>query len=353
MTERIQRIRRILAEKNLDGLMLTGEVSRMYATGLKASSGVVLFTPRENILITDFRYIEAAKAAASGQYTVEQSGIERKAPDIVYEKMRRGKRLGVEADVLTMRSAESWKKGFKLIPVEDGLRALRAVKDPSEIERMRTAQRIGEKTLAEVLPMLRPGVTERTVCAEIVYRLLKNGAEKTRFDPIVASGPNGSKPHAEPTDRVIGHGDFVTLDFGCVYKGYCSDMTRTVAIGEASEEMRKVYRIVLEAQKAGVAAAKAGTVGKDIDAAARKIIADAGYGQMFGHGFGHGLGLEIHEPPNANPGEKNPLPAGAVISAEPGIYLPGRFGVRIEDVIVLTETGCENLTSAPKELLAL
>jgi len=353
MTERIRRIRNILNEKKLDGLMLTGEVSRVYATGLKSSSGVVLFTPKESILITDFRYIEAARACSNGVYTVEQSGIERKAPDIVCEVMRRGKRLGVEADVLTMRSAESWKKGFKLIPVEDNLRALRAVKDPSEIERMREAQRISEQTLTEVLPMLRPGVTERAVCAEIVYRLLKNGAEKTSFDPIVASGPNGSKPHAEPTDRAIERGDFVTMDFGCVYKGYCSDMTRTVAIGEASEEMRKVYQIVLEAQKAGIAAAKAGVVGKNIDAAARNLITDAGYGGAFGHGFGHGLGLEIHEPPNANPGETNPLPAGAVISAEPGIYLPGRFGVRIEDVIVLTETGCENLTSAPKELLVL
>jgi Xaa-Pro aminopeptidase len=321
----------------------------------------VLVTPEKSVFITDFRYIETARATLDGLFAVEQNTMERRPSAIVHEVLPRAPRLGLEADVLTLKSAESWTKAFagagnksvKLIPAEDDVRALRAVKDDAEIEAMRQAQRIAEKMLDEILPLLRPGVTERAVCAEIVYRLLKNGAEKPSFDPIVASGPNSSMPHAVPSDRAIERGDFVTLDFGCVYRGYCSDMTRTVAVGEATEEMRKVYGIVLEAQAVGIAAAKAGMIGKDIDAAARKVITDAGYGDYFGHGFGHGLGLEVHEPPNANPSEEKELPAGAVISAEPGIYLPGRFGVRIEDVVVLTAAGCENLMLAPKDLLIL
>ena len=173
------------------------------------------------------------------------------------------------------------------------------------------------------------------------------------FDPIVASGPNGSMPHAVPTDRKIQDGDFVTMDFGCIYQGYCSDMTRTVAVGHVTEEMEKVYNVVLQAQLAGIAAAKAGATGHDVDAAARKVIEDAGYGPYFGHSFGHSVGVEIHEGPNATPSNDKPLPAGAVISAEPGIYLPGKLGVRIEDVLYLTPEGCQNLTLAPKELVIL
>ncbi|MDR1669582.1 MAG: Xaa-Pro peptidase family protein [Oscillospiraceae bacterium] len=362
MTGRLERIRAIIAEQKLDALMLTGEVSRFYATGLRSSAGVALFTPEKNVFITDFRYIEAARAKLGGSFTVEMSELARKQTKIVCEYLPRAKKIGVEGDVITLRAADAWKKelaenglkGVKLIPAGAGVHALRAVKEPRELDAMRRAQQIAEHALEEVLRgFLRPGVTERAVCAELVYRMLKGGAEKVSFDPIVVSGANGSLPHGEPSGRVIERGDFVTIDIGCVTGGYCSDMTRTVAVGEATEEMRAVYGIVLEAQKAGIAAAKAGVAGKEIDAAARAVITDAGYGAFFGHGFGHGLGLEIHEPPNASPSEERALPAGAVISAEPGIYLPGRFGVRIEDVVVLTEGGCENLTNAPKELRIL
>ncbi|MCL2002781.1 MAG: Xaa-Pro peptidase family protein [Oscillospiraceae bacterium] len=361
MTERLQKIRSMLAEKDLDGLMLTGDVSRFYASGMRTSAGVVLITPLDGVFITDFRYAEAARAKLGGLFRVEQNTVERKTAKIILEFLPRVRRLGVEADVLTLKGAEGWKKSFadlgckavKLIPAEDGIHALRAVKDSSEIDAMRQAQRIAERTLDEILPLLRPGTTERAVCAEIVYRLIQNGAEKPSFDPIVASGPNGSMPHAVPSGRAIQKGDFVTMDFGCVYNGYCSDMTRTVAVGGADGKMREVYSLVLAAQVAGIAAARAGAVGKDIDAAARNIITAAGYGDNFGHGFGHGLGLEVHESPNANPAEEKALPAGAVISAEPGVYLPGKFGVRIEDVLVLTETGCENLMTAPKELVVV
>ena len=171
------------------------------------------------------------------------------------------------------------------------------------------------------------------------------------FDPIVVSGPNTSLPHGVAGERKIQEGDFVTMDFGCLYHGYCSDMTRTVAVGYATEEMKKVYNTVLEAQLAGIAATKAGVIGKEIDGAARKVITDAGYGQYFGHGYGHSLGLEVHEGPNPNPGNSNPMPAGAVCSAEPGIYIPGKFGVRIEDVTIVRENGAEIITGSPKNLI--
>ena len=173
------------------------------------------------------------------------------------------------------------------------------------------------------------------------------------FDPIVVSGPNGSLPHGVPSEKEIQAGEFGTMDFGCIYKGYCSDMTRTVAVGFVTEEMQKVYDTVLQAQLAGIAAAHAGATGKEVDGAARSVIDTAGYGAYFGHSFGHGVGVEIHESPNASPMNEKPMPAGAVISAEPGIYLPGKLGVRIEDVIILTEEGCRNITKTPKDLLIL
>ena len=218
---------------------------------------------------------------------------------------------------------------------------------------MTAAQRIAERALKDILKELRPGVTEREIAARLQYLMLHYGAENMSFDPIVVSGPNGSLPHGVPSEKEIRPGEFVTMDFGCIYHGYCSDMTRTVAVGSVTEEMRTVYETVLAAQQAGIAAARAGVTGKEVDGAARRVIADAGYEKYFGHGFGHGVGVEIHEEPRASSTNDAPLPAGAVISAEPGIYLPGKLGVRIEDVIVLTENGCENLTRAPKELLVL
>ena len=196
-------------------------------------------------------------------------------------------------------------------------------------------------------------MTEKELQAELIYCLYKNGAEGPSFDPIVVSGPNTSLPHGVATDRVIQEGDFITMDFGVLYNGYCSDMTRTVAVGYVTEEMEKVYNTVLKAQLAGIAVTKAGVTSKEVDGAARQVIADAGYGAYFGHGYGHSLGLEVHEAPNCNPGGETPMQVGVVSSAEPGIYLPGKFGVRIEDVVVFTEDGCENITKSPKNLIIL
>ena len=196
-------------------------------------------------------------------------------------------------------------------------------------------------------------MTELELQAELIYCLYKNGATGLAFDPIVVSGPNTSLPHGVAGERRVQEGDFITMDFGASYMGYCSDMTRTVAIGFATEEMQKVYNTVLEAQLAGLAASKAGVPGKDIDGAARKVITDAGYGDYFGHGYGHSRGLEVHESPSPNGRNSEGMPVGSVASAEPGIYLPGKFGVRIEDVVIFTADGCENITRSPKNLIIL
>ena len=218
---------------------------------------------------------------------------------------------------------------------------------------MRRAQAITDEAFKAVLNFIRPGMTEQEIAARLVYEMLRRGGEKVSFDPIVAAGANGSKPHAVPGGTVVETGMFITMDFGCKVNGYCSDMTRTVALGQPTEEMEQVYATVLAAQKAGINAARAWVPGKEVDEAARRIIREAGYGEYFTHSFGHSLGVDIHESPNASPSEDRLLPVGAVISAEPGIYLPGRFGVRIEDVLILKEGGCEDMTQSPKDLIVL
>ena len=267
------------------------------------------------------------------------------------------KRVGFESAAVSVaqhrRWQESFLKGCELIPAQELLDGLRASKDEEEIAAMLQAQKITDAAFGEILNYIRPGLTEQEVAARLVYELLRRGARKVSFDPIVAAGANGSMPHAVPGETVIQKGMFVTMDFGCVYDGYCSDMTRTVAVGQPTQEMERVYETVLAAQKAGIAAARAGMPGRELDAAARKVIEEAGYGDYFTHSFGHSLGLEIHESPNASPSETRPLPVGTVISAEPGIYLPGRFGVRIEDVLVLEEGGCRDIAQSPKNLIVL
>ena len=257
--------------------------------------------------------------------------------------------------MLTYAEYMSWASALHAAAVrlEDGVERLRVCKEDDEVHKIVAAQRIAEQALEEVLNDIKVGVTEKEIAARLTYLMLHYGAENMSFDPIVVSGANSSKPHGVPTEKPIEAGDFVTMDFGCIVDGYCSDMTRTVAVGHVTDEMQTVYDTVLNAQLAGIACCKAGVTGRDVDGAARKVIADAGYGDAFGHGFGHGVGLEIHEAPTAGPRGEAPLPAGSIVTAEPGIYLPGRFGVRIEDMLYVIEDGCINLTEAPKQLVIL
>ena len=353
-----KKIAAALEAHQLDAVLLTCEANRFYASGFHSTGtdGVALVTREGNFYFTDSRYIEAAHNKVQDA-EIAMTDAAHPYVDLINAAMEKThvQKLGFEDAYMTVADYRHYSEKLhcQLVPATELLISLRQSKDEEEIQRMIAAQRIAEAALDQIVKEIRPGVTEKEIAARLQYLMLAGGAENMSFDPIVASGPNGSMPHAVPTDRKIQDGDFVTMDFGCIYQGYCSDMTRTVAVGRVTEEMEKVYNVVLQAQLAGIAAAKAGATGHDVDAAARKVIEDAGYGPYFGHSFGHSVGVEIHESPNATPANNKPLPLGAAVSAEPGIYLPGRFGVRIEDVVVLQEGGCQDITLAKKDLLIL
>ncbi len=345
-----------LLQADVDALLLTSATHRFYASCARIDEGIALICREAAYYFTDSRYLEAAQKTLDG-FTVAEVGRTHSYASRIGEALRAHnvKTLGFEEEDMTHGAFLRWHEALAadLIPMSKQISALRQVKEPWELERMRKAQKITDKTFADLLKIIEVGMTERDLAAELVYRLSKNGADGLAFDPIVVTGAKTSMPHGVPGDQMILPGDFLTMDFGATYQGYCSDMTRTVAIGYATEEMRKVYDTVLQAQAGGLAATKAGVRGCGIDGAARAVIESAGYGTYFGHGYGHSLGLEIHEAPNPNPSNLSPMPAGAICSAEPGIYLPGRFGVRIEDVVIITDDGCENITQSPKELLIL
>ncbi len=344
-----------LPEYDLDAMLITSEPGERYALNFHGE-GLVLVTKNGTHYSTDGRYIEAAQAQITGAnilLTSREKGHIALAEEFI--KANNLEKVGFESGYMSVDTYHDYAEKLPclLVPAQKLVDELRAAKDADEMENMRQAQRITDAAFQEILKFIQPGMTEQEVAARLVYELLRLGGERVSFDPIVAAGPNGSKPHAIPGNTVIENGMFLTMDFGCVYGGYCSDMTRTIAVGQPTEEMVKVYNTVLQAQLAGIAAAKAGVTGREVDAAARKVIDDAGYGQYFSHSFGHSLGLEIHEAPNAAPTSEVPFPVGAAISAEPGIYIPGQFGIRIEDVLFLNESGCENITASPKELIVL
>ena len=343
-----------LLSGEVDGLLLTSRYSRHYGAEYDIAEGVAVVTKKGCRYFTDNRYTEAAENGIKGfeVLDVAKGGGYVKCINQCIEDFGITT-LGFEENYLTVAEYMMYEKGVnaKLVPFTKEINGFRAVKEAWELDVMRKAQDITDKAFAEVCPRIKVGMTELELQAELIYCLYKNGATGLAFDPIVVSGPNSSLPHGVASERVIQEGDFVTMDFGALYNGYCADMTRTVAVGFATEEMQTVYNTVLQAQLAGLAASRAGVPGKDIDGAARKVISDAGYGQYFGHGYGHSLGLEIHENPSPNARNDKPMPVGAVASAEPGIYLPGKFGVRIEDTCVYLEDGIEILTKSPKNLI--
>lgn len=244
-------------------------------------------------------------------------------------------------------------KSFNLIIAGNLINEPRMVKDDDELKLLRRAEQIGDEAFSHILTILKPGITESEISLELEFFMKRQGASKLSFDTIVASGPNSSMPHAQVTDRVIQNGDFVTMDFGCVYKGYCSDMTRTVAIGEPTDEMKKVYQVVLDANLRAMDGIRSGVICSDIDSLARDYIKEHGYGEYFGHGLGHGVGLYIHEEPRFSPKCHVVTKENMTITDEPGIYLPGRFGVRIEDLVLVKKDGCEKLSKSPKELIII
>ncbi|MEG1857775.1 MAG: aminopeptidase P family protein [Pseudoflavonifractor sp.] len=350
----LKKIAAKLPDYGLDAMLITSEPGEFYAIGFHGE-GVALVTQEGNYYFTDARYIEACRNRVSDCAIAapEDRSYREEVKDLV--EKHGIQRLGFEDGSMSVRAHSAWTQTVSatLVPANALLDELRIAKDQEEIRRMIQAQRISERAFEEILTFIKPGATEKEIAARLEYDMLRFGAEKMSFDPIVASGSNGSMPHAIPGDKQVRNGEFITMDFGCKFGGYCSDMTRTIALGEPTEEMRKVYGIVLDAQLAGIAAAKANAFGCEVDGAARKLIADAGYGAYFGHGLGHSLGIEIHEDPRFSTAWKELIEAGAVLSVEPGIYLPGRFGVRIEDVVILTEGGCQVITKSPKQLIVL
>ena len=345
-----------LLNEEVDGLLLTSRYSRYYGAEFDIAEGVAVVTKAGCRYFTDSRYIESAQNGIKGFEVLEinsSASYTQRLNDAIADFGVTT--LGFEEDYLSMAEYMSYEQmlNAKLVPFNKQINGFRSIKEDWELELMVKAQEITDTAFAEVLTKIKAGMTEKELAAELLYCLLKNGGEGLAFDPIVVSGPNTSLPHGDPGERVLQEGDFITLDFGAMYHGYCADMTRTVALGYATEEMKKVYDTVLKAQLAGIAASKAGVPGKDIDAAARNVIAEAGYGAYFGHGYGHSLGLEVHEAPSPNARNDQPMPVNSVASAEPGIYLPGKFGVRIEDVVIFKEDGCVDITKSPKNLIII
>ena len=345
--------------KDIDGGIIESPAARQYFTGFNADSGYLIVSKNGNVFLTDSRYIEAAQAQVDCCDVVLLTDAKTQIPK--YLKKFNCSSVAIEARHVTVSGLRDYSKMFKaddFKAVFDNrfdkfIRYLRCAKREEEIKHIKAAQAIAQAAYDNAVRYIKPGMTEREVALALDFHMLRNGAEKVSFDTIVVSGKKTSLPHGVPSDKKIEFGDFVTMDFGAVVNGYHSDMTRTIAIGEASDEMAEIYSIVLEAQTAAIEKAAAGVVAKDVDAAARSVIEQAGYGKYFGHSTGHGVGVEIHEDPSISSVNEYVLCEGNVITAEPGIYIPNKFGVRIEDMLLITADGCENLTSTPKELTVI
>lgn len=340
-----------------DAALIFSEENRRYFTEFPSSDGALLVYGNTALFFTDSRYTEAAAKCIGEEAVIDSSNLYEKLEKIFTENSV--KKIAVENNKLTLAEFETLKKklpGFEFDTTDalaKAIEEIRIVKTDDEIEKIKAAQKIAEDAFSHMLTFIKPGMTEKEVSLELDFYMLSHGAEAISFETIAVAGAKSSMPHGVPGDNVLQKGDFLTLDFGAVVDGYHSDMTRTVAIGEVSEEMKKVYATVLEAQTKALDALKDGITGVEADKIARDIIEDAGYGKNFGHGLGHGVGVEIHESPNLSPRSSHTLKAGHAVTVEPGIYLPGRFGVRIEDMAVITGDGCINLTTCPKELIII
>ena len=353
------RLRQLASVIDNDCALITSDVNRRYLTGMKSSAGCILLFKEKAYFIIDFRYIEKAKKLLENDDFIEV--ILQDKLYLQLEKLMKKHNAGtvsIENMTMTVSQLNTFKEKLKFSVdagngLSDKINSLRMVKTDEETECMIKAQRIAEAGLEHMFGFIDTGRTEREIQLELDYFMLKNGAEALSFDTIALSGKNTSLPHGVPGEKKIEKGDFVLLDYGAVVDGYHSDMTRTLCVGEPSEKMKEVYSIVLEAQLAGISAVKAGITGRELDKISRDIIEAAGYGRQFGHSLGHGVGMDIHEPPYAAGSYDGVIPAGSVVTVEPGIYIENEFGVRIEDFVIVTENGCINMTKAPKELISL
>ncbi|MGX1263798.1 Xaa-Pro aminopeptidase [Rossellomorea marisflavi] len=351
---KLNRLRESLNEQSIDALLITSEFNRRYMTNFTGSAGVVLISADKALFITDFRYTEQAAEQAVGYDIIQHKGpIHEEVAKQVKELGL--KKVGFEKDYMTYDAFTTYQAalGAEFVPVSGVVEKLRLIKTPEEIKIIKYAADIAEATFKHILDYIRPGLTELDVSNEMEFFMRKQGATSSSFDTIVASGLRSAMPHGVASEKVIEKGDFVTLDFGAYYNGYASDMTRTISVGEPSEKLKEIYDIVLQSQLMAVEQIKPGMTGKEADAISRDYITEKGYGDCFGHSLGHGIGLEVHEGPGLSFRSEMTLEPGMIVTVEPGIYVPGVGGVRIEDDLVITEDGNDNLMHSSKELIIL
>ena len=352
--EKINKLRKSFKEKGIDGILITSDKNRRYLTNFTGTAGVVLISETNASFITDFRYVEQANKQIQGFDILQHQGpiVEEVAKQVAAMGI---KNLGFEQETLTFAAYKGYEQEIsaEMVPVSGVVENLRLIKNDSEIKILKEATKIADAAFKHILTFIRPGIAEIEVSNELEFFMRKNGAVSSSFDMIVASGYRSALPHGVASDKIIEKGEFVTLDFGAYYKGYCSDITRTIAIGNPSDELKKIYEIVLKAQLRGMAGIKPGITGREADALTRDFIREHGYGQYFGHSTGHGLGMEVHEGPSLSMKSDTILEPGMVVTVEPGIYIAGLGGVRIEDDTVITKDGNETLSFSTKELIIL
>lgn len=347
---RITKLRQSLLEQELDGILISQPENRRYLSGFTGSAGWLVISAERSILITDFRYFEQVGREAP---EFELARIKTRPADLLPEILAdlELQRLGFESQDVTMdqwTTLDAAVEGVEWVPLKDTVETIRAVKEESEIEALRRSTALNDAAFAYLLDVIQPGMTEQEAAWQIESYMRTHGASKVAFDLIVAAGPNGALPHARARDHAIQPGEPIVIDIGCVLDGYCSDMTRTICLGKPSPKYLEVWDVVLQAQEAALAATHAGVSGVEADAAARDLITEAGYGPYFGHGLGHGVGLAVHEGPRASRLSEDTFEPGMSLTIEPGIYLPGEFGVRIEDLVIIREEAVEVLTGTAK-----
>ncbi len=351
---RLEKFRQLIAEDKIDGFLVTQPENRRYLSGFTGSAGVLVITPEKQVLATDSRYYEQVRQECPDWELVEVGyDFAGNMLELLRSVGLGGSRVGFEAGHISVATLHAWERALKgrliLTHTQNFVEELRIQKDDDELARIKKAVALADEAFAQVEPRIQPGMTETEVAWELESYMRTHGASALSFEPIVASGPNSAKPHARPTDRPLQKGEPITIDWGCVVDGYCSDVTRTFCLGEPADgKYLAVWNIVRQAQQAATAGAKAGMTGEEVDKLARDVIEEAGYGDYFGHGLGHGVGLAVHENPRYSFTYPYAVPARAVMSIEPGIYIPGWGGVRLEDLIVVGEDKVEVLTAAPK-----
>lgn len=354
---RVEKARELFGTFDIDALLVTSSSNRFYLSGFKGSSGVLLITKEDAILVTDFRYKTQAAEQAEGYRVVMHTAPIPEEIAKLTKELSIGK-LGFEQDNVTYTTYRTYENQLntdetELVPVTGLIEKLRLIKDESEIKIVKDAASIADAAFSHIIEFIRPGLTEREVSNELEFFMRKNGATSSSFDIIVASGYRSALPHGVASDKIIETGELVTLDFGAYYKGYCSDITRTVAIGNVSDELKEIYQVVYDAQMLGMKGIRPGMTGKEADALTRDYIVSKGYGDYFGHSTGHGIGLDVHEGPALSMKSDTILEPGMLVTVEPGIYVSGLGGVRIEDDALITKDGNESLTSSTKSLLTI